>query len=191
MDCPNCGSRLVPDSLFCSRCGTRLADPGPPAAPPARPAQPPAPPARTFSPLVIALLVAVPIGLVAIAVAGIVAAIAIPNLMGAVDRGRRVQTTADLRMISTAIESYAVDEGFRPRVGDGTVAETVCPLLVPRHLEKCPTNDAWGAPLRWESDGDGAHYTLRSYGKGGVPDEEGAAPTGPAADVWIVDGEIR
>ncbi len=139
---------------------------------------------------VIVLLVAIPAGLLLIAIVGILAAIAIPNLMGAVDRTRKVQTTADLHRIAVAIESYSADEGFRPRVGDGSMAETVAPLLVPRYLDTCPVNDAWGTPLRWESDGLGLHYTLRSYGKGSVPDDENTPPRSYAADLRVVDGEL-
>jgi len=47
--------------------------------------------------------------LIVIAIIGILAAIAIPNLLAAVQRGRQKKSMADMRSIATAVESYAVD----------------------------------------------------------------------------------
>ena len=47
--------------------------------------------------------------LVVIAIIGLLAAVAIPNLLNAVQRGKQKRTMADMRALATAIESYAVD----------------------------------------------------------------------------------
>ena len=47
--------------------------------------------------------------LIVVAIIGIIAAIAIPNLLNAIDRGKQKRTMADLRTLGTAIESYAID----------------------------------------------------------------------------------
>jgi general secretion pathway protein G len=44
--------------------------------------------------------------LIVVAIIGIIAAIAIPNLLNAIDRGKQKRTMADLRSIGTAVESY-------------------------------------------------------------------------------------
>ncbi len=50
--------------------------------------------------------------LIVVAIIGIIAAIAIPNLLNAIDRGKQKRTMADMRSVGTAIESYAVDNNF-------------------------------------------------------------------------------
>src|SRR6266704_329694 len=53
--------------------------------------------------------------LIVVAIIGIIAAIAIPNLLNAIDRGKQKRTMADERSIGTAVESYAVDNNFYPK----------------------------------------------------------------------------
>src|SRR5437879_282691 len=52
--------------------------------------------------------------LIVIAIIGILAAIAIPNLLNAVQRGRQKRTMSDMRALATAIESYSVDNNNYP-----------------------------------------------------------------------------
>ena len=52
--------------------------------------------------------------LIVVAIIGIIAAIAIPNLLNAINRGRQKRTMADMRSIATAVESYAVDHELLP-----------------------------------------------------------------------------
>ena len=47
--------------------------------------------------------------LIVVAIIGIIAAIAIPNLLNAIDRGKQKRTMADMRSIGTSVESYAID----------------------------------------------------------------------------------
>ena len=52
--------------------------------------------------------------LIVVAIIGIIAAIAIPNLLNAIDRGKQKRSMSDMRSIGTAVESYAVDNNFYP-----------------------------------------------------------------------------
>ena len=52
--------------------------------------------------------------LIVIAIIGILAAIAIPNLLNAVQRGKQKRTMSDMRALATAIEAYAVDNNVYP-----------------------------------------------------------------------------
>ncbi len=52
--------------------------------------------------------------LIVVAIIGIIAAIAIPNLLNAIDRGKQKRTMADMRSIGTAVESYSIDFNFYP-----------------------------------------------------------------------------
>src|SRR5712692_19253 len=47
--------------------------------------------------------------LIVVAIIGIIVAIAIPNLLNAIQRAKQKRTMADLRAIGTAAETYAVD----------------------------------------------------------------------------------
>ena len=55
--------------------------------------------------------------LIVVAIIGIIAAIAIPNLLNAIDRGKQKRTMADLRSMGTAIEEYSIDNNFYPERG--------------------------------------------------------------------------
>ena len=54
--------------------------------------------------------------LIVVAIIGIIAAIAIPNLLNAINRGRQKRTMSDIRSIATAMEAYSVDFNFYPKV---------------------------------------------------------------------------
>ncbi|HEV8268147.1 MAG TPA: prepilin-type N-terminal cleavage/methylation domain-containing protein, partial [Thermoanaerobaculia bacterium] len=47
--------------------------------------------------------------LIVVAIIGIIVAIAIPNLLNAIQRGKQKRSMADLRATATASEAYAVD----------------------------------------------------------------------------------
>src|SRR5438309_4705096 len=78
--------------------------------------------------------------LIVVAIIGIIAAIAIPNLLNAIDRGKQKRTMADERSIGTAVESYAVDNNFYPKV---STFATVTPLITPIYIKTAPANDGW------------------------------------------------
>jgi prepilin-type N-terminal cleavage/methylation domain-containing protein len=64
--------------------------------------------------------------LVVVAIIGIITAIAIPNLLNAIDRGKQKRSMVDLRSIGTAVESYAVEYNTYPVVSDiGALASSV------------------------------------------------------------------
>ena len=101
--------------------------------------------------------------LIVVAIIGIIAAIAIPNLLNAIHRGRQKRSMADMRTIATAIGTYATDMNFYPRgISDMTTLRT---HIEPVYLRNTPRNDGWGTGFFVETDADGDHYTVQSYGK--------------------------
>ena len=48
------------------------------------------------------------------AIIGLISAIAIPNLMNAIDQGKQKRTMADMRAIATASEAYRLDNETYP-----------------------------------------------------------------------------
>jgi general secretion pathway protein G len=101
--------------------------------------------------------------LIVVAIIGIIAAIAIPNLLNAIHRGRQKRTMADMRTIATAVGAYGTDNAFYPRdIADiGTLASYISPI----YIKTFPNKDGWGGVYYFATDSPGSNYTLISYAK--------------------------
>jgi prepilin-type N-terminal cleavage/methylation domain-containing protein len=104
--------------------------------------------------------------LIVVAIIGIVAAIAIPNLLTALQKGRQKATMGDLKSIGTAISSYLTDLNMTPDVDTATLPNYMAPF----HIQKMPNNDGWGQAYDYQG-GEGPdslktqEYSIRSAGK--------------------------
>ena len=114
--------------------------------------------------------------LIVVAIIGIIAAIAIPNLLNAIDRGKQKRTMADMRSIGTAVESYAVDNNFYPR--NQSVVPTT--FLSPIYIKTVPATDGWSNTWIFASDTNGTLYTITSQAKDATT--EGSPAGGTTAD---------
>lgn len=99
--------------------------------------------------------------LIVVAIIGIIAAIAIPNLLNAIQRGKQKRTMADMRAVGTAVEAYAVDNNLYPTGGSPVSAITT--YVEPKYIKKVPQQDAWDNPMSYISDNQ--TYTIFSCGK--------------------------
>ncbi len=100
--------------------------------------------------------------LIVVAITGIIAAIAIPNMLNAIDRGKQKRTMADIRALGTTIEAYSVDHSFYPNVVTTAALE---PHVTPQYIRTTPSMDAWGWTFIINSAPLG--FTLGSGGKDG------------------------
>lgn len=100
--------------------------------------------------------------LIVVAIIGIIAAIAIPNLLNAIDRGKQKRTMADLRSIGTAIEAYSIDNNQYPVV---TTMPTLEAVVEPLYIRTAPQNDGWGRTFVVSCAS--GEYTVCSGGKDG------------------------
>ena len=100
--------------------------------------------------------------LIVVAIIGIIAAIAIPNLLNAIDRGKQKRTMADLRSLGTACESYAIDNNVYPVAGDMATLEGV---IEPIYIRTAPLTDGWSRTYVVSSVN--GEYTVCSGGKDG------------------------
>ncbi len=103
--------------------------------------------------------------LIVVAIIGIVAAIAIPNLLTAVQKSKQKATMGDLKSIGTAIESYVTDNIMAPsditNAGFGGNRDF--------HIKHFPETDAWGNPWHYARDASIRDiYSICSPGKDGV-----------------------
>lgn len=113
--------------------------------------------------------------LIVVAIIGIVSAIAIPNLLNAVDKSKQRRTMSDIRALGEAIESYAIDATIYPTSADMTALRNV---VVPVYTRVWTPSDGWQHPIVYQPDTTpGRGYTLQSPGKDGVIE---GSPTGGA-----------
>jgi type II secretion system protein G len=106
--------------------------------------------------------------LIVVAIIGILAAIAIPNLLTAMQRSRQKRTMADMRSVATAWEARATDlnqynaAGLSWPATNTSIATTVQAMLEPTYIKKVPTYDAWNSVYQVGSTS--TTYALRSKG---------------------------
>ena len=122
--------------------------------------------------------------LIVVAIIGIIAAIAVPNLLTAIQRSKQKRTMADLRAIGTALGSYQTDYDIYPSSGviDFTTTAIGGNDVGPTYY-KGSVNDGWGNTYRYISDGN--HYTLCSQGK-----DTKVSGSDFNADVMHIDGAM-
>ena len=120
--------------------------------------------------------------LIVIAIIGILAAIAIPNLLSAVQRGKQKRTMADMRSLATSIEAYAVDNNSYPAgtcatgaftTAGSAMTDTSLTILVPTYIAQPPRIDGWGNALKYNVAGPPGQfdqYNIVSYGRDNTKD---------------------
>ena len=89
--------------------------------------------------------------LIVVAIIGILAAIAIPNLLTAMQRSKQKRTMADMRTVATAWEARATDMNRYNAAGavsypTATIVsdDNLTSYLAPTYVKTFPHNDGWG-----------------------------------------------
>lgn len=98
--------------------------------------------------------------LIVVAIIGIIAAIAIPNLLSAINRGRQKRTMSDMRAVATAIEAYAVDNNQYPCVTD---MDGLKSYIDGPYIKNAPQNDGWHNEFDFQATR--YTYTIQSAGR--------------------------
>lgn len=129
--------------------------------------------------------------LIVVAIIGIIAAIAIPNLLNAIDRGKQKRTMADMRSVGTAIESYAVDNNFYPKGMSSVAAAGVSTHVAPIYIKTVPTTDGWNNAWDIDSTATGSQYTITSPAKDGTQGTQTGGQTGDFnCDILFANGQF-
>jgi type II secretion system protein G len=107
--------------------------------------------------------------LIVVAIIGILAAIAIPNLLTAMQRSRQKRTMADMRTIASAWEARATDVNQYSAAGltwpaTGSAASTLTTMLSPTYIKNVPVYDGWSNTIMVGTNTSGSSYAIRSYG---------------------------
>jgi general secretion pathway protein G len=125
--------------------------------------------------------------LIVIAIIGIIAAIAVPNLLMSLQRAKMNRTWADFRAISTAIGVYMLDNNFYPIATRGRARprlEVLTPAILPQKYYNGPLKDSWGTDIYYSSDQNGQNYRLVSFGKDGSRTSYNPATARRWEDPW-------
>lgn len=167
--CAYCGSFVTQVSFVpCASCGN------PTNGAPQRPRTAGGTNAAAIVIIVVALL------FIVVAIIGIFAAIAIPNLLTAMQRSKQKRTMADMRTVVVSLEAYGVDHP-NENYPEGTEVSALVPHLVPTYLKALPTMDGWGTGMRYRPL-DNRGFAIISAGADkkfevDSPEEYGQGPT--------------
>src|SRR5947208_5851675 len=114
--------------------------------------------------------------LIVVAIIGILAAIAIPNLLTAMQRSKQKRTMADMRTIATAWEARATDVNRYNAAGvtfptTNATIDDLTSFLAPTYVKTFPRKDGWGTnwglgvDQPWGTAPPAQVYAIISYGK--------------------------
>jgi len=128
--------------------------------------------------------------LIVVAIIGILAAIAIPNLLTAMQRSKQKRTMADMRSIATAWEARATDYNKYNAAAAGITGVTTViaqasldAYLSPTYIRVLPAKDGWGNVYFYTADQTfGAAtaaqaYCITSGGRNGATEPAFSGPT--------------
>jgi type II secretion system protein G len=139
--------------------------------------------------------------LIVVAIIGILAAIAIPNLLTAMQRAKQKRTMADMRTIATAWEARATDVNKYNAAGAVSIptvtlpAGTMTTILSPTYIKSLPPRDGWGNGWKYMADvtfgGTSAQqYAIISFGRDGIAETSpvGSSTTNFDCDIIYSQG---
>lgn len=151
--------------------------------------------------------------LIVVAIIGIIAAIAIPNLADALERSRQKRSTMTIKTMCIAMQTFTVDWTGYPSVANSGNPFTMwpnikdgagTPIVVPDLIQSVPAADGWGTAMVCQMGPNGSiiqarlndfvasHFVIYSLGSdrqpGGGTDGSGPGPT--LATNWCQDPPI-
>jgi type II secretion system protein G len=100
--------------------------------------------------------------LIVLAVIGVLAAIAVPNLLNAMQRARQRRTMGDMRSVAVAVESYGADNNGYVPLAAGPISDILV-FIEPTYIKRLPVRDAWKSDMQYEAELQ--EYTIVSFGK--------------------------
>jgi len=134
--------------------------------------------------------------LICLAIIGILAVVAIPNLRNGLQRAKQKKTMAQMRSIATAWEAFATDHNAYSAAGAATPAgsinwstlstysyKTISRALSPTYIRIAPQQDGWNTSLEFgvatsTAPGTAVVYGIRSLGSDKKVSESGVYTPG-------------
>jgi len=126
---------------------------------------------------------------------GTIAALALPNLLSSLDRGKTRRTLTDIEAIANACEGFSADSRTYPGPTHGWVpVDKIATFLEPVYIAQMPRTDGWENPILYWSDG--GTYRIISTGRDGRIDRDWTGPVeresseAGASDIVFGDGRL-
>ena len=116
--------------------------------------------------------------MVVLVIIGVLAALIVPNVIGAADEARVTAARTDITNIMGALKRYRLDNQRYPSAEQGLQALITRPASGPQpinwkpYLEKLP-NDPWGHPYQYLNPGIKGEVDVMSFGADGQSGGEG------------------
>jgi Tfp pilus assembly protein PilE len=185
--CAHCGAEVPAGAAFCPSCGK------PPVGPVVT--------AKKSSSKALFLVLGCMALLVLLAIAGIVAAIAIPNFLDALQKAKQKRAVAELQTIGQAIELYKAEHGYAPAATD---MASLGAALGGSYSSSITRLDPWQHPYRYACWQESAaakgceHYRIGCAGRDGSFEQVDLKDYAPAEftpreydrDIVYGDGEF-
>jgi len=95
--------------------------------------------------------------MIVVAIIGILSSLILPKIMGKPGEARTQKAKHDIRMVSSALNLYKLDNFNYPSTDDGLEK------LVNKYLDKVPL-DPWSQEYKYLSPGNHGEFDLYSYG---------------------------
>ena len=147
--------------------------------------------------------------LIVVAIIGIIVAIAIPNLLNAIQRAKQKRTMADMRSAGTAAEAYAVDFNHYPAAAAMTLPSGLTlpgsaatfgaagsgfnKQVAPTYIRLLPIVDGWSSFFLYGTGASNQQaYAIMSLGKDGAVQASppGGETTDFNNDIVFVNGQF-
>jgi len=128
--------------------------------------------------------------MVVLVIIGILAAIAIPNMLDALNRAKQRSSVAELRNWATGVSAYMAERGIVPPAitAAGINVSIIHSDLVPYAVSALHDQDAWKKDMQAFSS-DPISYTIVSFGKNGPPIWDGCI-TPATFRIWDLETVI-
>jgi len=118
--------------------------------------------------------------MIVIAIIGMLAGLVIPNLFSKQDEAAKIAAKQDIATISTALQTYRLDNSNYPTTEQGLQALLTKPTTAPiprqwqdkGYLNKMP-KDPWGRPYQYLSPGLHSEFDVFTFGKDNEAGGEG------------------
>jgi len=121
--------------------------------------------------------------LIVVAIIGLLAAMIVPNMLGALQKAKQKRTMAEERLVGTALMAWLTDHASAAAAGQDTIFSAdhytlstrteVASLVVPLYIQEVPEKDGWGNSFeyRFNQVENGQNFAaVRSPGRDGSLD---------------------
>ena len=116
--------------------------------------------------------------LIVVAIIGLIAALLVPNLLDALQKGKQKKTMGDIRITGTAMMSWLTDEFAAAAAGASTVdisdwsgtadLDVIRSALIPAYVQEVPERDGWRNTYSYRLDiGNPASENVAMAASGG------------------------